>query len=45
MLGRFTVRYCLAQVKIYGASFCGPCNRAKKYLTEKEVPFDYVNVE
>lgn len=37
--------YFNSKVKLYGTSFCGPCNKAKKYLNDHKIPFDYVNVE
>lgn len=31
--------------KIYGKNWCVFCDRAKKLLKEKELPFEYYNIE
>lgn len=33
------------KVTVYGASWCGPCQRAKQYLNEREIPYEYVDVD
>jgi len=31
-------------IKLYGAASCPRCQGAKKYLEQKQVPFDYIDV-
>lgn len=33
------------QVEIYGKQNCSFCNAAKELLTEKAIPFDYLDIE
>ena len=32
-------------IKVYGAPWCGDCKRAKKFLGEQRVHYDWVDVE
>jgi glutaredoxin len=32
-------------VKMYGASWCGPCRAVKAFLTAAKVPFSYVDID
>jgi len=34
-----------AQVKIYSLSTCGYCNATKRFLQEKDVAFDFIDVD
>jgi len=34
-----------AQIKMYGAEWCGDCRRSKRYLDSNNVSYDYVDVE
>lgn len=31
-------------IKIYSVEWCGPCNKVKKYLDSKSVPYEVVTV-
>lgn len=31
-------------VKVYSVEWCGPCNKVKKYLASKGVPYEVVTV-
>ena len=33
-----------ADIKMYGADWCGDTIRAKKYLEEKSVPYEYIDL-
>lgn len=33
------------KVVIYGAAYCGFCMKAKKFLTGKNVPLDWIDTE
>ena len=35
----------MADIQVYGASWCPDCLRAKKFLTEQRVPFDWFDIE
>jgi thioredoxin reductase (NADPH) len=35
----------VADIQVYGASWCPDCLRAKKFLTEQRVPFDWFDIE
>ncbi|MDP9343252.1 MAG: FAD-dependent oxidoreductase [Actinomycetota bacterium] len=35
----------MAEIQVYGASWCPDCLRAKKFLTEQRVPFDWFDIE
>jgi thioredoxin reductase (NADPH) len=35
----------MADVTVYGAPWCPDCRRAKKFLAEQRVPFDWVDVD
>jgi thioredoxin reductase (NADPH) len=35
----------VADIHVYGASWCPDCLRAKKFLTEQRVPFDWFDIE
>ena len=32
------------KIQIYGAEWCSDCRRSKKFLEEKHVPFDWIDV-
>lgn len=34
-----------AQIKMYGAEWCGDCRRSKRFLDSNNVSYDYVDVE
>jgi mycoredoxin len=33
------------RVTVYGASWCGPCQQVKKYLNDRDISFDYVDID
>ena len=33
------------KITVYGASWCGPCQAAKKYLNDRDIPYDYVDID
>jgi glutaredoxin len=33
------------KVLIYGADWCWDCRRARKFLTRREVPFEWIDVD
>lgn len=33
------------KIKFYGADWCGDCFRAKKFLTEYEIEFEYIDID
>jgi thioredoxin reductase (NADPH) len=35
----------MADIKVYGATWCPDCRRAKKFLSEQRVPFDWHDIE
>ena len=35
----------MAQLKVYGTTYCGDCRRAKNFLRERGIPFDEVNID
>lgn len=35
----------MARVFIYSLSTCGHCKRTKQFLTDKNVPFEYLDVD
>ena len=35
----------MSQVKVYGADWCSMTQQTLSYLDEKNVPYDYVNIE
>ena len=32
-------------ILIYGADWCGDCRRTRRFLTEHDIPFDWINIE
>ena len=34
-----------ATITVYGADWCGDCRRTKKFLTEQNIPFNWVNTD
>src|SRR5437588_12579081 len=34
-----------ADIKVYGASWCPDCRRAKRFLSERRVPFEWHDIE
>lgn len=32
-------------ILVYGADWCGDCVRARKFLLEHEVPFEWIDIE
>ena len=34
-----------AQIKMYGAAWCGDCRRSKAYLDSHNVEYNYIDVE
>src|SRR6266567_787148 len=35
----------MADIEVYGATWCPDCRRAKKFLTEQRVPFEWFDIE
>ena len=35
----------MAQLKVYGSTYCSDCRRAKNFLRERGIPFDEVNID
>lgn len=35
----------MADIKIYGAPWCPDCRRAKQFLAEQRIPFDWVDID
>lgn len=35
----------MASIKVYGAPWCPDCKRAKKFLGEQKVPYDWIDIE
>ena len=35
----------MAEIKVYGASWCPDCRRAKRFLSEQRVPFEWHDIE
>lgn len=35
----------MSEITVYGAAWCGPCKQVKQFLTDKGIPFDYVDVD
>ena len=36
---------CMTQITVYGAPWCPDCKRAKKFLGEQRVPYDWVDID
>ena len=34
-----------AAIKVYGADWCGDCRRAKSFLEEHGIPFEWIDVQ
>lgn len=34
----------MIEIKVYGQEHCSWCKEAKKYLTEKNIPFQYLTI-
>jgi mycoredoxin len=34
-----------AQIIVYGTNRCGDCRRAKKFLTNHSIPFQWIDIE
>ena len=34
-----------ADIKVYGADWCGDCRRAKAFMEEHGVPFEWIDVQ
>lgn len=34
-----------ANIIVYGADWCGDCRRAKRFMEERKVQFDWIDVE
>ena len=32
-------------ITVYGADWCGDCRRSKRFLTEKNIPFTWVDID
>jgi len=32
-------------IKIYGADWCGDCRRARRFLNEHNIPYEWINVD
>jgi glutaredoxin len=35
----------MAEIKVYGADWCGDCRRAKRMLDRMDVPYEYIDVD
>ncbi|HKR99327.1 MAG TPA: glutaredoxin family protein, partial [Candidatus Dormibacteraeota bacterium] len=35
----------MADITVYGAPWCPDCKRAKKFLAEQRVPFEWVDID
>ena len=35
----------MPQIKIYTTPLCGDCRAAKRFLTEKDIPYEEINIE
>ena len=35
----------MADITMYGSNWCGDCRRAKRFLQERGIPFQEVNIE
>lgn len=35
----------MANIKMYTTTWCGDCRNAKRFLNERGVPFDEINIE
>ena len=35
----------MADIKVYGADWCGDCRRAKRMLDSTETPYEYIDVD
>ena len=35
----------MAQLRVYGSTYCSDCRRAKNFLRERGIPFDEVNID
>jgi mycoredoxin len=33
------------KIKFYATTWCGDCRRAKRWLDEHHIPYDYINIE
>lgn len=33
------------EIKIYGADWCGDCRRAKRFMDEHDVPYQWIDVQ
>jgi len=34
-----------APIRLYGAEWCADCHRAREFLTRRQVPFEWVDVD
>ena len=32
-------------IKLYGATWCADCKRSKAYLDEKQIPYNFINID
>ncbi len=35
----------MAEIQVYGASWCGDCRRAKRFLGDQRVPYEWHDIE
>ena len=35
----------MAEIKVYGSNWCGDCRRAKRFLQDRGIAFQEVNIE
>ncbi len=35
----------MADIKVYGADWCGDCRRAKRMLERTDTPYEYIDVD
>lgn len=33
------------QIVVYGADWCIDCRRAKRFLTQNQIPFEWINID
>jgi glutaredoxin-like protein len=34
-----------ADIKVYGADWCGDCRRAKTFMEQHDIPFEWIDVQ
>lgn len=44
-LGRALPSSNASAVTVYGASWCGPCHTLQRALAERDIPFDFIDID